>query len=40
MQDLRVCRSSFEAQLPEGSLEYALHHLTEERVPEEWFEAL
>ncbi len=29
-----------EAQLPEGSLEYALHHLIEERVPEEWFEAL
>ena len=29
-----------EAQLPEGSLEYALHHLIEERVPDAWFEAL
>ena len=31
---------SFAAQLPEGSLEYAFHHLIEERVSEEWFEAL
>ena len=30
----------FAAQLPEGSLEYAFHHLIEERVSEEWFEAL
>ncbi len=29
-----------EAQLPEGSLEYALHHLIEERVPDAWFEEL
>ena len=31
---------SFAAQLPEGSLEYAFHHLIEERVAEEWFESL
>ena len=29
-----------EAQLPEGSLEYALHHLIEERVLDAWFEEL
>lgn len=31
---------NLEEQLPEGTLEYALHHLIEERVPDEWFEAL
>ena len=31
---------SFAAQLPEGSLEYAFHHLIEERLSEEWFESL
>lgn len=31
---------TLEAQLPEGTLEYALHHLIERRVDEEWFEAL
>ncbi|MEO8950553.1 MAG: transposase [Chthoniobacterales bacterium] len=31
---------SFAAQLPEGSLEYAFHHLIEERVEDEWFESL
>ncbi len=31
---------SFAAQLPEGSLEYAFHHLIEERLSEEWFEDL
>lgn len=38
-QDLMV-PLSLEAQLPPGSLEYALHHLIEERVPEKWFEDL
>jgi transposase len=38
-QDLMV-PIKLEAQLPEGSLEYALHHLIEERVPDAWFEEL
>ena len=38
-QDLMV-PLKLEAQLPEGSLEYALHHLIEERVPDAWFETL
>ncbi len=29
-----------EEQLPPGTLEHALHHLIEKRVPDEWFDAL
>src|SRR5437660_3203330 len=31
---------SLEEQLPPGSLEYALHHLVEERIEECWFDEL
>ena len=31
---------TLEEQLPAGSLEYALHHLIEERIEESWFEDL
>ena len=36
-QDLMV-PINLEEQLIEGTLEYALHHLIEERVEEKWFE--
>ena len=31
---------TLEEQLPEGSLEYALHHLIEERIADQWFDDL
>ena len=31
---------TLEEQLPPGSLEYALHHLIEERIAESWFDDL